>query len=222
MPPPAQTYLPPTGISPMTEFDIAQFVSAITAQLPQVQDSSPQGSVHTGPSPNGRTDPHHQRHTPKNAGEEGKIVKLTWWRPHGQTAIAPGAYLALTWNVAGIYRLLVYHLWISLLTHRPEAIYAENPRRDTTRDLAERSPQQSFCQYRLRARRSHHRGWNAQYTNHARPPCCFHDTLWLAVPMYRSEGHGGKDSCSDGIEFPAQLYSRSSCEVSNSSSVHTG
>ena len=34
--------------------------------------------------------------------DEGKIVKVTWWRPHGQTAIAPGTldYYANTTRAA--------------------------------------------------------------------------------------------------------------------------
>ena len=75
------------GVSPMAEFDIAQFVSAISSQMPRVQDASPQGasSSNTGPSPQ-------TGETGKAKGDKGKIVKVSWFRPHGITAIAPGTY----------------------------------------------------------------------------------------------------------------------------------
>jgi hypothetical protein len=76
------------GVSPMAEFDIAQFVSAISSQMPRVQDASPQGasSSNTGPSPQ-TGDPN-----TKGNADKGKIVKVSWFRPHGITAIAPGTF----------------------------------------------------------------------------------------------------------------------------------
>lgn len=77
------------GVSPMAEFDIAQFVSAISSQMPRVQDASPQGasSSNTGPSPQTGDQ------NTKGKAEKGKIVKVSWFRPHGITAIAPGTLL---------------------------------------------------------------------------------------------------------------------------------
>jgi hypothetical protein len=73
----------------MAEFDIAQFVSAISSQMPRVQDASPQGasSSNTGPSPQTGDSSGAQQ---KGKGDKGKIVKVSWFRPHGITAIAPG------------------------------------------------------------------------------------------------------------------------------------
>lgn len=53
--------------------------------MPRVQDASPQGasSSNTGPSPQ-------TGDTGKVKGDKGKIVKVSWFRPHGITAIAPG------------------------------------------------------------------------------------------------------------------------------------
>ncbi|CAK9784515.1 hypothetical protein CC85DRAFT_326061 [Cutaneotrichosporon oleaginosum] len=54
--------------------DPAQFVWAVSSRLPTVEDASPADGS-TGPSP---------RREPE------RLVKVSWWRPHGKTAIAPG------------------------------------------------------------------------------------------------------------------------------------
>lgn len=89
----------PLGVSPGSFFgsydapgvDPAQFVWAVTSRLPTVEEGSPndERSVASDPSP--AMDPV-QRAAWRAAREkkEDKIVKVTWWRPHGQTAIAPG------------------------------------------------------------------------------------------------------------------------------------
>jgi hypothetical protein len=66
--------------------DPAQFIWAVSSRLPTVEESSPFdfASAGSGPSPKVNAG------GKKLKGEEGKIVKVTWWRPHGQTAIAPG------------------------------------------------------------------------------------------------------------------------------------
>lgn len=85
------SFLNPNGVSPMGEFDIAQFVSAISSQMPRVQDASPQaGSSNTGPSP--QTGDSTGGHKAKSGDKGGKIVKVSWFRPHGITAIAPGTF----------------------------------------------------------------------------------------------------------------------------------
>lgn len=61
-------------------FDPEQFIMAMSAQLPTVEEGS---SDDTSPAQL----PHGLR-TPKTG--DGRIVKITWWRPHGPTAIAPG------------------------------------------------------------------------------------------------------------------------------------
>lgn len=82
--------------------DPAQFVWAVSGRLPTVEEGSPndERSVASDPSPAGL------ERVPRlseargsidtletGAGrskDRGKIVKVSWWRPHGQTAIAPG------------------------------------------------------------------------------------------------------------------------------------
>ena len=79
--------------------DPAQFIWAVSSRLPTVEESSPndeQKSTVSGPSPN-RGDPTSKPKRPTKKAEalHEKIVKVTWWRPHGQTAIAPGALLLI-------------------------------------------------------------------------------------------------------------------------------
>jgi hypothetical protein len=102
------------GVSPMAEFDIAQFVSAISSQMPRVQDASPQGasSSNTGPSPQ-------TGETGKGKGDKGKIVKVSWFRPHGITAIAPGT--------SGV---------LSNTDTRTQAVYAQSEGRNTSGNVA--------------------------------------------------------------------------------------
>jgi hypothetical protein len=74
------------GFANQTSMDPAQFIWAVSSRLPTVEESSPFdfASAGSGPSPKVPSG------GKKLKGEEGKIVKVTWWRPHGQTAIAPG------------------------------------------------------------------------------------------------------------------------------------
>jgi len=67
--------------------DPAQFVWAVSSRLPTVEEGSPndERSVASDPSPSAAD----QRRA-LAAGRKGKTVKVSWWRPHGQTAIAPG------------------------------------------------------------------------------------------------------------------------------------
>ena len=62
--------------------DPQQLVWAFSSRLPFVEESS-QGdstSPNKGPPKNGRP-------------QDGQIFKITWWRPHGKTAIAPGTQI---------------------------------------------------------------------------------------------------------------------------------
>jgi len=98
------------------DFDPAQFISALSSQLPQIEDESPfderVGTVSggSGPTPNMGEQVSRKGKERANDGEGSKLVKVTWWRPHGavspswfdsesrtdqQTAIAPGQ-LAIT------------------------------------------------------------------------------------------------------------------------------
>ncbi|BEI81678.1 hypothetical protein CcaverHIS002_0208380 [Cutaneotrichosporon cavernicola] len=63
--------IPQVGNTPV---DPAQFVWAVSSRLPTVEDASPLDGA-SGPSPRREPD---------------RLVKVSWWRPHGKTAIAPG------------------------------------------------------------------------------------------------------------------------------------
>lgn len=76
--------------------DPAQFVWAVSSRLPTVEEGSPndERSIASDPSP-ANMDPvqraaRQAARDAKDKREEGKTVKVSWWRPHGQTAIAPG------------------------------------------------------------------------------------------------------------------------------------
>ena len=81
-------------------FDPAQFVSAVSAQLPIVQETnSPADFVRQTNNPMALSPLTHatssvrqgiEENNNQGDGKDGRIVKVTWWRPHGQTAIAPG------------------------------------------------------------------------------------------------------------------------------------
>ncbi|ORY29983.1 fungal-specific transcription factor domain-domain-containing protein [Naematelia encephala] len=90
-PPPTQPY-PPSAFP--SSVDPAQFIWAVSSRLPTVEEGSPndERSSLSGPSPT-LADPNAPRppRKPKEkTSSDGKIVKVTWWRPHGQTAITPG------------------------------------------------------------------------------------------------------------------------------------
>lgn len=60
-------------------FDPEQFILAMSSQLPTVEEGSEASPTVPFPS------------TSRPAtSDEGRVVKITWWRPHGPTAIAPG------------------------------------------------------------------------------------------------------------------------------------
>lgn len=67
--------------------DPAQFVWAVSSRLPTVEEASPQDeqrSVSSDPSP-ANQDPAARaaRRAAREQRDEGKIVKVSWWRPHG-------------------------------------------------------------------------------------------------------------------------------------------
>ena len=72
--------------------DPAQFIWAVSSRLPTVEEASPfdQTSNHSNPSPSVNEPSAMAKRSRHKSEPEGKIVKVTWWRPHGQTAIAPG------------------------------------------------------------------------------------------------------------------------------------
>jgi hypothetical protein len=66
-----------------SSFDPAQFIWAVSSQLPQVEDVSPRDGriALDGPSPNiGEVGLSEGR---QDGAEGSKLVKITWWRPHG-------------------------------------------------------------------------------------------------------------------------------------------
>ena len=85
---------PPDSLA--AAIDPAHFIWAVSSQLPSVEDATPvddassSGQVTVGPDPS--LPPMGPSRPKKSPGKDpaAKIVKITWWRPHGQTAIAPG------------------------------------------------------------------------------------------------------------------------------------
>jgi len=77
------------------DFDPTQFISALSSQLPQIEDEPPfdeqNGTVSGGPA--GTPDLGEQASKKgKERGDDGegsKLVKVTWWRPHGAVSISP-------------------------------------------------------------------------------------------------------------------------------------
>lgn len=80
-------------------FDPASLIFAMSSRLPTVES----GSLFNETSPASDSYiPCHPRvpsasdqtglDTHSRDFDEKKIVKVTWWRPHGQTAIAPGTF----------------------------------------------------------------------------------------------------------------------------------
>ncbi|WWC61511.1 uncharacterized protein I303_104095 [Kwoniella dejecticola CBS 10117] len=77
----------------LSTFDPAQVVLALSGRLPVVED----GSVHEDrPAASDTSSVNQDRlmfgraAVDKNLNDDDKVVKVTWWRPHGQTAIVPG------------------------------------------------------------------------------------------------------------------------------------
>lgn len=82
----AMSQLTPTNLDP------AQFIWAVSSQLPTVEESSPYeergSSISTGPSPNVGENGMIRKGKGRDIGADGgKLVKITWWRPHG--AVSP-------------------------------------------------------------------------------------------------------------------------------------
>jgi len=82
-------------------FDPASFIFAVSSRIPTVEEGSLHGSGSpTFHDPNGTTVQGMQREmaSPLDADitkgneEKEKTVKISWWRPHGHTAIAPGRF----------------------------------------------------------------------------------------------------------------------------------
>lgn len=61
------------------------FIWAVSSRLPVVEDASPDQSIGSDPSP-ATADPTR----PRTHEAHGRTVKVSWYRPHGKTAIAPG------------------------------------------------------------------------------------------------------------------------------------
>lgn len=83
--------MPPAGMfnqfGAAPAVDPAQFVWAVSSRLPTVEEASPQDeqrSVSSDPSP-ANQDPVQRaaRRAAREQRDEGKLVKVSWWRPHG-------------------------------------------------------------------------------------------------------------------------------------------
>jgi hypothetical protein len=78
------------------DFDPTQFISALSSQLPQIEDESPfdervgTGSGGSGPTPDMGEQASRKGKERANDGEGSKLVKVTWWRPHGAVSASSG------------------------------------------------------------------------------------------------------------------------------------
>ena len=69
--------------------DPSNFMWALSSQLPLIEETSPPN----GPASTSQTSSGHptSQWMEKEKTSDGKVVKISWFRPHGQTAYAPGA-----------------------------------------------------------------------------------------------------------------------------------
>jgi hypothetical protein len=86
------------SFSPFASMDPTELIMALSSQLPTIEE----GMSFDDRSPGGSSNQSHAAQRladgtspDASAGKarkdkEGKIFKVTWWRPHGKTAIAPG------------------------------------------------------------------------------------------------------------------------------------
>jgi hypothetical protein len=90
IPPPSGNISNQFGQLTPSNLDPAQFIWAVSSQLPQVEESSPydERSISTGPSPNVGEKARRRREKGKEV-EGSKLVKITWWRPHGAVSAHP-------------------------------------------------------------------------------------------------------------------------------------
>lgn len=99
------------SFSPFASMDPTELILALSSQLPTIEegfpfdDRSPAGSSNQGSTAARRGGDGESPGTGNATGaggnggsgqaerHKGKIYKVTWWRPHGKTAIAPGEWL---------------------------------------------------------------------------------------------------------------------------------
>ena len=74
-----------------SNLDPMDIVSALSQQMPIVEDSSPINNPFLPVTSHQSRIPHGLKSMEER--EEGKVYNVTWWRPHGDTAIAPGMIL---------------------------------------------------------------------------------------------------------------------------------
>ena len=84
----------PDVSSSQTPSGMDQFIWAFSSRLPTVEEYSPETTNRSGPSPSMGETLRLPKGKENRDGEVNgkKIVKVSWWRPHGQTAIAPGQF----------------------------------------------------------------------------------------------------------------------------------
>lgn len=131
----------PTASPVSNALNPTDFMWAMSSQLPMMEESSPADVL------------------PEEERIKGKIVKISWWRPHGQTAIAPGEYA----ENPSDYRL--------------ETDHSKSSRQCASLGIAGGS---SFglTQY-IRSR------WRPVDTCHEAPFRYLYGSLWLSIPFYR-------------------------------------
>jgi hypothetical protein len=86
-----------TSVGEGTPYDLdpTQFISVLSSQLPQIEDESPfderVGTVSgSGPTPEMGEQASRKGKERAHDGEGSKLVKVTWWRPHGAVSFSSG------------------------------------------------------------------------------------------------------------------------------------
>jgi hypothetical protein len=138
--------------------DPAQFVWAVSSRLPTVEDASPADGS-TGPSP---------RREPE------RLVKVSWWRPHG-VSYAQAVLTAENGHRPG-----------------PQAVYPQSTGAHAAGELGEGLACRDRRDWRGGAG-AHRAGRGAEHAGHEAPTRGVHDTLWVPVPVRRSRGPRGQD-----------------------------
>jgi len=156
--------------------DPAQFIWAVSSRLPTVEESSPndERSTIAGPSPNVGADSMVKAKRPSRkttTSPQEKIVKVTWWRPHGQTAITPGTFHS------------AIRAYVCQVLRRPQAYHPQSPRGQPTGYVAELLTASSGARSQRDPSRGHLTGRHAQHPHHATSSRCIHGSLWLPAPI---------------------------------------
>jgi hypothetical protein len=85
---PDMPFMPMAGPSSAND-DSNHFMWALSSQLPLIEETSPPNGPASAVSQTSSGKPTSAR-MERDKTTDGKVVKISWFRPHGQTAYAPG------------------------------------------------------------------------------------------------------------------------------------